>query len=335
MTTGERRRPKTWSQLGDVRRKVTPYEAVTAKFHYHFRREPAPFELDPGMPLNVWYLEHREGSPFQVDDWEGYRDPYKLTYKDYVALQHDREIYLDGLVDRYEAADAAVELDAGWVDTLRQLFIPLRFPLHVLQMVSLYVAQMAPSSFITNPACFQAGDEMRRIQRIAYWTKVLANAHGESLAATETARDPWVGAPAWQRLRETLEKLLIAYDWGEGFAALNLTIKPAIDALLDLQFAELAERNGDQFLALLFAEFQQDGTRSRDWSQALVAYALEQRPELRRVLSGWVGRWKPRTHAAVEALAPLFETAPVPMKAGDVAAAVRSHHDDFLGACGL
>ena len=80
------RTQKTWSLLGDVRRKPSTYEVTAARFHYHFRKEPAPFELDPGMPLNRWYLEYREGSPFQVDDWEGFRDPHKLTYKDYVAL---------------------------------------------------------------------------------------------------------------------------------------------------------------------------------------------------------------------------------------------------------
>lgn len=334
-TPAARRRNKTWSLLGDVRRKVSPYEAVTAKFHYHFRREPAPFELDPGMPLNEWYLTHREGSPFQVDDWEGFRDPFKLTYKDYVALQHEREVYLDGLVDQHEDSDAADGLDEAWVGTLRQLFVPWRFPLHGLQMVSLYVGQMAPSSFITNPASFQAGDEMRRIQRIAYWTKVLANAHGDSLADTATARDPWVDGAAWQPLREAIERLLIAYDWGEAFTALNLAMKPAIDALLDWQLSELAARNGDQFLALLFAEFGHDASRSRAWSKALVEYALAARPELAEVLSGWLATWTPRAQAAVDGLAPLFETAPVPMKAGEVSDAVRAQLAETRAAAGL
>ena len=55
------RTQKTWSLLGDVRRKPSTYEVTAARFHYHFRKEPAPFELDPGMPLNRWYLEYRRG----------------------------------------------------------------------------------------------------------------------------------------------------------------------------------------------------------------------------------------------------------------------------------
>ncbi len=47
-------------------------------------------------------------------------------------------------------------------------------------MRAAYVAQMAPSSRITNCASFQTGGEMRRVQRIAYRTVQLA---GPLLAA--------------------------------------------------------------------------------------------------------------------------------------------------------
>lgn len=335
MASRSPRTQKTWSLLGDVRRKPSPYEVTAARFHYHFRRQPAPFELDPGMPLNLWYLKYREGSPFQVDDWEGFRDPHKLTYKDYVALQHDRETYLDLLIDTHEAAGSVTRLDPAWVATLRKLFVPLRFPLHVLQMTGLYVGQMAPSAFITNAAHFSAADEMRRVQRIAYWTKVLANTHSGELATTELARGAWENDPAWQPLRRACEQLLVARDWGEAFAARNLALKPALDALLNSLFADLARRNSDEFLALLFTEFQVDSQRSQDWSSALVSYALEHRPELREVLTGWLGTWQPRAVEAVEPLAAAFATAPVPIAADQVMGAVREQHRAFLQTCGL
>ena len=334
-TNRSARTQKTWSLLGDVRRKPSTYEVTAARFHYHFRKEPAPFELDPGMPLNRWYLEYREGSPFQVDDWEGFRDPHKLTYKDYVALQHDHETYLDLLIDTHEAAGSVTRLDPAWVATLRALFVPLRFPLHVLQMTGLYVGQMAPSAFITNAANFSAADEMRRVQRIAYWTKVLANAHGDELATTELARGAWEDDPAWQPLRRACEQLLVTHDWGEAFAARNLAVKPALDALLNSQLAALARRNSDEFLALLFTEFQVDSQRSQDWSSALVSYALEHRPELREVLNGLLGTWQPRAVEAVEPLAAAFATAPVPIAADHVMGAVREQHRAFLQTCGL
>ncbi|HHC09262.1 MAG TPA: toluene hydroxylase [Actinobacteria bacterium] len=335
MTTRARKRPRTWSLLGDVRRKPSAYEAVTAKFHYHFRRSPAPWELDPDMPMNRWYLTHREGSPFNVDDWEGFRDPAKLTYKDYVTLQHERELYLDGLVDRFEEAGHAEGYPAGWVDTFRSLVVPLRFPMHVLQMASLYVGQMAPSSFITNCAHFQAADEMRRLQRIAYWTKVVSNAHDDAIATTEAARGPWEDDAAWQPLRETLETMLVAYDWGEAFAALNLAVKPAFDAMVNVGLRDLARRNEDEFIALACEEFDRDAARHRAWTAALVRYALERDGGLAEVLEGWRGSWGPKALAAVEGLAPLFEGAPEPLAAEEVVALARTAQEELAGAAGL
>lgn len=337
MTTpaSRRRQQKTWSMFGPVKRKPTPYEAVTGMFHTHFRREPAPFELDPSTPINLWYLKHREGSPFQVDTWEDFRDPHKLTYRDYVAVQHDREIYVDALIDRHEVEPFVTGMDPAWLQTLRQFLIPMRFPLHVMQIVSLYVGQMAPSSYITNCANFQAADEMRRIQRLAYWTKVLADAHGDDLAATATARDTWTRDPAWQPLREALENAMIAYDWGEAFAALNLAIKPAVDALINEQFGALALENGDQFLAALCGEFTRDAQRSRDWSQALAVYAIDRKPELGDVLGGWVTSWRPRAEAAVAGLAGSMVGPTGRSDAGQVVARVREAHDEFLAGTSI
>ena len=84
---------------------------------------------------------------------------------------------------------------------------------------------MAPSSFITNAAYFQAADELRRIQWTAYRAKSLALDHDAALASSAHTRHRWEEDAAWQRIREAVEKMLIAYDWGEAFVALHLTVK--------------------------------------------------------------------------------------------------------------
>jgi toluene monooxygenase system protein E len=335
MAVSQRKPPKTWSLLGDVKRRPSPYEVTAAKFNYHFRRQPAPFEMDVDANLNRYYLAHREGSPFNVEDWEGFRDPAKLTYSDYVMVQKDRETYLDLLTDHHEAAESMVGLSSDWVATLRELFIPLRFPLHVLQITAHYVAQMSPSAFIINCANFQAGDEMRRIQRIAYATKALANAHGDQLAETATARDAWEASAAWQPMREVLELLMTAQDWGEAFVALNLVVKPAVDALVDVELAALAADNGDEYLSLLLSEFGLDAQRSRSWSTALMTYAVAQDPTMADVARGWVETWAPRADAAVRGLAALFEQAPKADDADAVVARVGAQRQELLDACGL
>jgi toluene monooxygenase system protein E len=335
MAVTERKPPKTWSLLGEVRRRPSVYEATAAKFAYHFRREPAPFEMDPTAAINQWYITHREGSPFNVDDWEGFRDPAKLTYSDYVMLQHDRETYLDLLIDHHESTSSVAALSAGWVDTLTQLLVPLRFPLHVLQMTGLYVGQMAPSAFIINCAHFQAADEMRRIQRFAYITKLLANEHGDPIALTATAREPWQSGAAWQPLREVSEQMLAVYDWGQSLVVLNLALKPALDSLVNDSLGSLAIANGDEFLALVLAEFQRDSARSESWTSALLQYALDKDPALSGVVRGWLDEWAPRADAAVAGLSELFASAPVPGDPAAVRAAATQARDRVIGAAGL
>ncbi|MBT9282566.1 MAG: aromatic/alkene monooxygenase hydroxylase subunit beta [Hydrogenibacillus schlegelii] len=331
---GLRRKRKAWS-LWEERRVPSDYEVVSHRFHYHFRREPAPFDLDPNHPINRWYLKHREGSPFQVDDWEQFRDPARLTYKDYVTLQKDRELYVDQLIDDFERVDHYRRLPKAWVDLLEVLYIPSRFSGHVLQMSAMYWAQMAPSAYITNAGYFQGADELRRLQRSAYIAKALSLDHGEHLADSERTRAIWEDDPHWQPMREVLEKLLIAYDWGESFVATNLVVKPVYDALMNVAFSGLAEQNGDDLLHLMHRDFQLDSERAANFTVALVRYATERVSDHRRLLGEWIEKWREPAYRAAEGLAALFEKAPNGMAKEAVMDLVRASHRTFLERAGL
>ena len=328
-------RPKTWSILGDVRKKPSEYEIVTGKALHHFRRQPSPFELDPHTPINEWYLKYREGSAFQVADWEGFRDPLQLTYRRYIQMQHEHEIYVENLIDQFERHDADAQLNSGWVKVLEKFYIPSRFPMHVLQMVSLYLAQMAPSSYISDVAFFQAGDELRRIQWVAYRAKSLALSHYPELASSASTRQIWEEEPLWQPLREAAEKLLVAYDWGEAFAALNLVIKPIFDAIYTREFALLAHTNGDELTSLMLEDFALDSKRSRDWSLALTQYAIAGHAPNKELLLQWVEKWKPLALHAAQGLLEVFTLAPSPQTQEDVLKRVEETYLEFLGSWSL
>jgi toluene monooxygenase system protein E len=275
---------------------------VTRNFHYHFGRQPAPFDLDPGSAINQWYLKYREGSPLAADSWEDFEDPAQLNYRRYIALQHDREVYAEGVVDSFEALDHDAGLDPAWVDVLGRVYLPARFAFHVLQITSLYVGQLAPSAAITNASFFQAADELRALQWIAYRAKSLSLTHGAPLADSAVARSIWEDDPAWQPAREVLEQLLLAYDWGEAFTALNLTIKPALDAFLKGSLADVAQAHDDSLTAQLLRESGVDSARSNAWTSALATYAITQRPENQSVLDEWIAKWRPPAERATAAL---------------------------------
>ena len=331
-----RKRKKTWS-LWTERRQPSEYEAVTYKFHSHFRRAPAPFELSEGWTINKFYIENREGSKFNVDDWEGYRDPSAYTYRRYVEDQKDREVYCDNLIDEFERRSHFQGLSKPWLDFLAENYLPVRFPGHAMQMSAAYVAQIAPAAFITNTFYFQMGNEMRRVQRQAYLAKVLALDTGRpELADSNVARKTWTEAPQWQGLRELVEKQLIAYDWGEAFASRNLVLRPIFDSIFNSEIAKLAEANNDAFLALLHADFRSyDEAYAVANTKALVSYATAKDPSHAKLLRGWVDKWSPLGHAAARGLAGALAKAPGADSAQAIVERVLAAQTRLVAECDL
>jgi toluene monooxygenase system protein E len=157
-------------------------------------------------------------------------------------------------------------------------------------MLAAYVAQMAPASRITNSASFQAGDELRRQQRIAYRTVQLAG-HRDGIDINAHRR-LWEGADAFQPLRELIERALPTYDWGEAFIVTNLVIKPCIDRLVNLELAgTTASANGDFMLRNIHFSLDEDASWHRDWSAALVQMTFGDTPSNRDVVAAWIANW--------------------------------------------
>src|SRR5580698_10085574 len=209
---------KAYSRLAAGRRVPLEYELVSTDLHYNY---PMRFELPAANPVVAWYYRYREGSPLRARDWDQFADPRRSTYRSYVQLQDAREDVIDGLLR--EAAEASHH-NKAWLNFLDRWYAPLRFPAHGLQMLAAYIGQLAPASRITNCATFQGGDEMRRLQRIAYRTAQLS-CHRTGLDIAGHRRS-WEDADAFQPLRELIERALVIRDWGEAFVVTNVVIKP-------------------------------------------------------------------------------------------------------------
>lgn len=338
VTSQTRKRKQPWS-LWTERRVPSEYEAVTFKFHNHFRNEPAPFELSPEWPINVFYKTNREGSALvaSVDDWEGYRDPRAYTYRRYIEDQKDREVYCDNLIDEFEGQNHYESLSPGWLQTLGNHYLPVRFPGHANQMSAVYLGQMAPSAFVTNTFYFQMANEMRRVQRQAYLAQVIAMDTGRpELAATDRTREIWTRGSEWQGLRELIEHQLVAYDFGEAFASRQLVLRPIFDHLFNTEFARLADANGDRLIAMLHADFRRyDEAYAIDTTKAFVTYATGKAASNAGLLRDLAAKWLPLGIKAAEGIAAGFATAPQSDGAAAIAKRTLDAQAAFLAECGL
>ncbi len=130
-------------------------------------------------PGAAWYERYQRGSALKSERLGPLSDPRETTYTAYVELQRSREAYVDGLLRSIEDTDYDRELSREWVATLERVLPTLRFPMHGLQMLAAYIGHLAPAGRIVIAAMLQTGDEVRRIQRIAYRMRQLQETHAQ------------------------------------------------------------------------------------------------------------------------------------------------------------
>jgi toluene monooxygenase system protein E len=303
---------KTYSHLAAARRRPTAYEIVTTQLHHHVERG-----LAVDTPAGAWMSRHGRGSRWREADWARFADPRETTYTKYTRLQHVKETFCEGLLASIEDSgyDAALAPEARAL--LGAALPPLRFALHGFQMVAAYFGHLAPEGRVTIVAALQAADEVRRIQRIAYRMAQLRRLDPAFGAGSRAAfeRDE-----AWRPLRETIEALLVTWDWAEAFVALNVCVKPVVDELFMIGMPALAQARGDFLWGQIAASLEEDCQWQRQWTAALARIALA-REENRAAAAEWVAAWTPRAARAARALAPaLAHAAGAPF---DAEAAIR------------
>jgi toluene monooxygenase system protein E len=290
---------RTYWHLEANRRVPSEYEIATTKLLYY--RPERGHEVC--TPAGQWQRRLELASELRVSDWDSFRDPRETTYASYVARQKDKEVFVDGLFRSMAESNYDRGLSPRWIDALGALLPVLRFPCHALQMTAAFLGQTAPASSVIVACSFQVGDEIRRIERLAYRMRQLQEV--DPAFGTES-RLAWQSRAEWQPLRRLVETLLVTYDFGEAFVASNLALKPIFDDLVALGLARLAEANGDPLLGRLLFSLSEDSAWHRDYSSALVRFAVKDRVDNRALVEGWLRHWQEPVQAAARALAPLF-----------------------------
>lgn len=284
-----RSRTKTWSSFGNLGRRPSEYEIVTHNMNHTYGGSAEPLEMGPNVNGNVWLREHRDQRLFGVSDWNQFRDPDELTYRKYCTLQDEQETYVDCLLrDFTDAKKSDAKLSTEALNFLQLTMTPCRYLGHGEQMLSAYIQQMAPSAYAGNCATFQTADALRRVQRVAYRTKQLANAYpGRGFGSSE--RRMWEQEPDWQPVRKAIELALVEYDFDRAFVKFQLVLRPILDNLFLNQFADVAHTLGAEADALISRNLYLDSQRANRWSNGLAQYVMNQNPkgrdELRLVLA--------------------------------------------------
>ncbi|HTQ07828.1 MAG TPA: hypothetical protein VMI54_28435 [Polyangiaceae bacterium] len=252
---------RTYWHLEAQKRVPSAYDIGSSRLLYYPERG---FEVE--TPVAEWYRRHQAGSPLGLTSVGRFRDPRETTYAKYVALAREKEAFVDGLLRAADESDYDAKLDPAWLASLERWLPVLLYPCHGLQMASAYVGQLAPTSELVIAFAFQTGDEMRRVQRLAYRVKQL-EARGAGFASGKAT---WERAAPWQPLRRAIEELLVTYDFGEALVTLALVVKPLFDAFFMQHGGRLAEARHDPLLSRLFFSLNEDCRWHESFTDELV-----------------------------------------------------------------
>jgi toluene monooxygenase system protein E len=319
---------RTYWHLESAKRLPSEYEIATSALLYY--RTLGGFEVT--TPISDWYQKYQAESPLTFSDWDAFRDPSETTYTGYVTRARDRETFVDGLLAGMEADAYGARLSESWRGVLGREIPVLLYPCHALQMAAAYIGQLAPSSRLVVACAFQTGNEIRRIQRLAYRVAALQQARPDELQRSQ-ARARWEQHPAWQPLRKVMESMLVTYDLGEALVALNLVVKPMFDCFFGRELAAVAERNHDPLFSQMLDSFEQDNAWQRDWTGALFESLIGESTQNESLVRGQIARWRVSTCEALTAVESVFDV-PAASSAG-AAERARAAAEDYWLSFGL
>lgn len=161
----------------------------------------------------------------------------------------------------------------------------------------------APTNMINNAIAVNSVHRLRFAQDLALYNLDLS----ESLDAFDgkAHRDTWNTGPAWQGVRENVERLTAVEDWAEALFATNVVFEPLVGVLFrsDL-IMQIAARNGDYITPTLIGAGENDYNRDLRYTRALFAQLAtdaEHGKHNKAVMQDWLDKWTPiSTHAARE-----------------------------------
>jgi toluene monooxygenase system protein E len=261
---------RTYWHLEDKKRVPSAYEIGTSRLLYYPERG---FEVE--TPVAAWFRRHQTGGSLKLAALERFRDPRETTYTKYVALGREKEAFVDGLLRAADESGYDGKLDPHWLESLERWLPVLLYPCHGLQMVSAYVGQLAPTSELVTVFAFQAADEMRRIQRLAYRSRQLEH----RAPGFRRGKENWQRVHEWQPFRKLIEELLVTYDFGAALVALGLVVKPVFDSFFMRHGGRLAEARHDPLLSRLFFSLDEDCRWHESFTDELVHLLVADSPE--------------------------------------------------------
>jgi Methane/Phenol/Alkene Hydroxylase len=278
-----------------------------------------------------------ESTAVRCVNWNGFRDPAKLTQRSHVATTNQHEQMLVSLLQESCSQSLLGRLDPVWRDcVLGKYYAAWPFVENGQFLALSYAVREALAAALTFGLAFQISDRLRHGQDIVHYLAALEETLPDFSDAK--ARDAWMSDPALVPLRETLEQIILSRDWGEILVAINLVLEPLAGELFKLEFlAKHAAVHGDFISPVILARTGADTRRHQQFAIQFARFVLADPKHgraNRESIQNWLDRWIPLGEQAAKALRPIFELEGLNVEPfDDCFTRVQIRHQQIIAEC--
>jgi toluene monooxygenase system protein A len=244
-------------------------------FSYSDEKEAFPPEISgtPWLPQSAW------------QDWD---EPYRTTYREYVANQSAKDAAVLAVRDAVGKAEDFAKLDPAWRNGLKLYAATLPLAEFAAVIGNLRAARFGRDSAWRNTATFGALDEFRHTQIPLLIMHELVR-HDRQFDWTHKFfhSNNWIAIAG----RHLVDEMLLGTDPIEYAVATNFVFETGFTNLQFIGLTAMADRAGDRMFEKMLQSIQTDEARHAQIGPPVLKKLIEQDPEkAQRLVDKWFWR---------------------------------------------
>jgi propane 2-monooxygenase small subunit len=308
---------RSFNYFTPQRRRASKYEDVTVDV-----------QPDPEKYLTQgWILGWANGdigydsvwTQIKSSDWHRFRDPNEEWEQTIYVNNSNSVRQIRQNIEDAKSENAFENWKESWLDILARHVSAWAHADHGLGMYVFMPAQRAAMSNMHNNAiAVNCMHKLRTAQDILLYNLELSEQLPDKFDGT-LHKSTWMEDPAWQAVRENVERLMNANDWAETTFAANIVFEPLVGELFRSQFVmRFAPAHGDSLTPSVIGVSEREfNDRDLAYTRDMMLDMLEDEvhgEENRGLMQEWLERWVPYSLAAARGLEPIWseaENAPV------------------------
>lgn len=270
--------------------------------------------------------------------WHAYRDP-NGEWEQTIYQNNSNSIrQVRQNIEDAKSENIFEDWNKNWLPILAKHLSAWAHADHGLGMYVFMPAQrFAMSNMHNNAISVNCMHKLRTGQDLLLYNLELSEQFGADFDE-EIHKDTWLNDPAWQGVRENVERIINAKDWAETVFASNIVFEPLVGELFRSQFIMRFGPAHYDFLTPTVVGVSEREFNDRDlaYTKDMMNNFLEDSEENRQIMQEWLSTWVPYSLAAARGLEPIWSEPEVkPVSFEESYNRVKTRFEGLLSDLGL